>query len=99
MKAISARVSFVLHHVDTDEQGRVIILSATIDSHPITLVNVYAPNTSQRKFYKMLRGKLDPYKNNALVMCFDFNGIPNPTLDSTNPDRHRASALSSFINN
>lgn len=34
--AISTAVNFVLHHRETDEEGRYIILSTTIDNRPPT---------------------------------------------------------------
>lgn len=65
MIAISAKVSFVLNHIEKD--GKFIILSAIIDNLPLTLVNIYAPNISQRKFYEKLGNKIGQYKNTPLI--------------------------------
>lgn len=96
MVAISASVYFSLHHSEADEDGR-YILSVTIDNHPLTIVNVYAPNTAQRKFYATLLSKLAPRRSAPLIMCGDFNYIIDPALNTSNPSKWKPSALSALL--
>lgn len=51
MIAVKHSVSFQLQEAHSDPNGRYIILVATLDGKLITLVNLYAPNTKQNKFF------------------------------------------------
>lgn len=57
------------------------------------IANIYAPNTNQKCFYQTLMGKLEPYRQNPLLIC----GVLHPTLDSFNPARKCSTSLSSLL--
>lgn len=48
MIAISDTVTFQLHTQIADTNGRYLIIIETIDNQPLTLVNVYAPNSHRK---------------------------------------------------
>lgn len=94
---ICSSVSFQLHHYVADEDGRYLILSATIENQRLTLVNLWALHTGQNKFYNNLLSKLAPFRSNPVVLCGDFNDIIDNSLDTSNSTKRRPSALSSFL--
>lgn len=63
MIAICNTLSLQLLQVGSDPNCRFLILSAIIDNQNHTIVNLYAPNTHQTKFYTRLMHKILPHKD------------------------------------
>ena len=70
-----------------DEQGRSILLEATIQDSPFLLLNVYAPNKSaeQCAFFKDISSVLGTFtlSQHSVVVGGDFNVIFNPNIDGS----------------
>lgn len=56
-----------------DPNGRFIILRTTYQGIPVTLCNVYVPNTSQISFLSILLSKLSGLPPSTLIIGGDFN--------------------------
>lgn len=95
--AMRFSLSFKLLHSEVDPNSRYLILNASINNRVMTIVNIYAPNTNQRQFYKTVMEKLKPFQQSALVICGDFNQLVDPLLDSSNPTHKQSTALSSLL--
>lgn len=81
--AIKNSVQFTLLQSIIDLNGRFIILVCQIDNILFTLVNSYAPNSSQVSFLNKLWNKINRVQQGRLIWCGDFNGISDATVDST----------------
>lgn len=92
MIAVCDTASFQLHSLDTDPNGRFLIITATIN-FCMTLVNIYALNTNQKSFMKSLFSRLQPHKTNPIVICGDFNEVMHPSIVSTSLTRRSPSSL------
>lgn len=51
MTEISSQMDFRISLVDKDKEGRFILVQATIEDQPISLLNIYAPNANQKDFF------------------------------------------------
>lgn len=75
---------FTLHKEICDSQGRYIILDITINDVRLTLVNLYGPNKDEPIFFKVLKTKLEEFKNSKIVIGGYFNVVQNYHLDTSN---------------
>ena len=64
-----------------DENGRSIIATVSISNQPITLVNIYAPNTDDVSFFQNLRINLEMYGVEPFLIGGDMNTVLNVDLD------------------
>lgn len=89
MVAIRDSVAFELHAEIVDPQGRYLLLACLLNSTPFTIVAAYVPNTGQLSFFTKLMKIVRKYRQGNLVLCGDFNCIPDVAVDSTahNPSR------------
>lgn len=60
----------------TDPYGRYIIVSL-----PLTLLNIYGPNTNDPNFYKKVFDLLPDGNNSNIIIGGDLNGYLDPYLD------------------
>ena len=97
--AIKHSVAFQLHDLICDPNGRYIIMTCDLNNAPYTLVNLYAPNRRQPKCLNSLLKKVERVKKRSLLMCGDFNGVPNQSMDCSSPPVPRRLELSSLISN
>ena len=67
--------------------GRKLLLNISIDDHPITLVNVYAPNnqTDRCEFFKRMQTWVSQHANTLenLILCGDFNCVLDNSSDKS----------------
>lgn len=70
----------------SDPQGRYIIVQGMLRDIPVTLCNVYAPNTSQIHFLNKVLARLARLPPAALILGGDFNMIFSETKDRLVPD-------------
>lgn len=82
-----------------DDSGRFIVLVCELNGKKFTLVNIYLPNTKQLSFLKKVWKKVSTMKQGHVIMCGDFNVVPNRELDVSNQTKHSRSrsTLNGFI--
>lgn len=97
MIAIRNTVSFQLQNCVTDPDGRFIFLLCTINNVPYTLTSIYAPNHHQMHFLKKTLRSARKTQKGHLLVCGDFNLVPNKEMDSTTGSKRHASPLDKFI--
>lgn len=81
---ISKQTSFQLLDSMLDPGGRYIFLKGKIGSHPITIANIYAPNTKQVAFFRKIKYLLTNFTSGILILGADFNIPLNPLIDTSN---------------
>lgn len=91
--AIKNSVAFRHICIIPDPQGQYIILICELNQTVFTLVNLYAPNTKQRRFLAPLLAKALEEKQGTLIIGGDFNLILNPAIDSTTSTRRSAHSI------
>lgn len=74
-----------------DTNGRVQILSFTLNEDEITLVNIYAPNIDSPCFFVQLFEKLTDFPENKILMG-DFNLTLNSAIDRKNSHHNNEKA-------
>ena len=98
MIAIRDSLAFQLHKCILDPEGRFIILVCTVEHVQYTIVNVYAPNTKQIRFLKGVMKETRKVQQRHLLVCGDFNLVPDYHMDSSSGPKRFTSPLSSFLN-
>jgi exonuclease III len=86
--SILIRKGFDLEPIEciSDENGRYIILKATVQGEMVYIVNLYAPNTEQAKsvYYTHLQTIINQCgvsNNDNMIIGGDWNTILSPDLD------------------
>lgn len=81
--AVLVRLSWPLQiqSCHLDPPGRYIILQYVFMSSPLTLMNVYAPNSGQLKFLTEMFDLLKRFSRPFTVIGGDFSAILSPTRD------------------
>ena len=97
---ISKNMPFKSSSVHVDQEGRYIIVSGWLQNEMVTLVNVYAPNILQSKFFASLCPKISQSMESPLIIGGDFNSVCDPIVDrSSHPlpsDKNMSAALRNF---
>lgn len=68
-------------HIDKD--GRYLLIKGIIWNKPITIANIYAPNSAQVTFFREIATTLSAFQSGLLLMGGDFNVPLNPLLDTS----------------
>ena len=76
-----------------DKNGRYIIADCTINDKPITLVNIYAPNSDEPQFFLDIFDKVSQHAYADRIFAGDFNLIINKQLDTVNRKGNNEKAL------
>lgn len=84
---ISREAPFELTDKLTDPNGRFIFLKGKYNNCPITLANVYFPNTSHLPFCRELIKELESFSSGCLTLGGDFNLPINPLADTSTGKR------------
>ena len=84
--------------IQSDDDGRFIIMEADIQESSFLLVNVYAPNKTpdQWSFYDKLNNYIEKYVANAelrLIVGGDFNVPLNPDFDCSGGNLSRKDSV------
>lgn len=95
--AIRDTVNFQLQDCILDPEGRYVILLCTIDNTVYTIATVYAPNQRQMAFLKATLKKIKSVQQGHLLICTDFNLVPDNDMDSSSGPKRFASPLTSFL--
>ncbi|XP_053567766.1 ventricular zone-expressed PH domain-containing protein homolog 1 [Bombina bombina] len=72
-------------HVETDPEGRFLVLVCRLNSQLFTLVNVYAPNQGQIKILRRILHLVEGLRQGTLVVGGDFNLVWDPQVDKKLP--------------
>ena len=67
-----------------DDSGNFLALSLEIQSHKITLINLYGPNRDDPNFYDTIGSIIAEYDNPHTMICGDWNLVLDPKTDSLN---------------
>lgn len=94
---IHKSVPFVCLDVKTDPNGRFVIVSGRIGNTALLLVNIYAPNWDDDKFFRHLFSSLPDTSSYSIIMGGDFNCWLNPDLDRSSLRRNSPSKSSRVI--
>jgi len=80
-------IPFQATSVSNDPLGRYLLVSGTINSLPITLLNIYGPNTDEPNFFRKVFDLLPDDGDSNIIIAGDFNCYLDPFLDrlSTRP--------------
>lgn len=95
--AIKQGLDFQLLQQTPDPNGRYLILSFTLNKVSYTLMNLYAPNTRQISFLKKALTKARAVCKGHLIICGDFNLVPDIHMDTTSPAKRRESPLGRLL--
>ena len=68
--------------LETDKEGRILIVKVKLDGKHYVLCNIYAPNNDNGEFMEELLRMLDKFPDNdGIIMGGDFNLVLNTKLD------------------
>ena len=67
--------------IESDNEGRYIIVNCKFNSRELVLINVYAPNNDQPEFFSEIGTKLETRGNPQILWIGDFNLVLDPKLD------------------
>uniref|UniRef100_A0A2D4IVK0 Endonuclease/exonuclease/phosphatase domain-containing protein n=1 Tax=Micrurus lemniscatus lemniscatus TaxID=129467 RepID=A0A2D4IVK0_MICLE len=73
----------------TDPNGRILVLQIWINSIPMLLVAIYAPNENQNEFFKQLHGRIIALEKRNICILGDFNAIVDHQKDHSSGGRKR----------
>lgn len=80
---IGREASFELTDKLIDPEGRFIFLKGNCCGKPITLANVYFPNTAHLTFCRKIVGQLKDFGSGCIILGGDFNVPLNPLSDTS----------------
>lgn len=92
-------IPFRLDSMVTDPNGRYIMITGNIHSFPVTLLNVYGPNTDDPKFFREVFDLIPDLSTTNLIMGGDFNCYLDPYLDRLSSRIPPAIASVQMLNN
>uniref|UniRef100_A0AAQ5XLH4 Reverse transcriptase domain-containing protein n=1 Tax=Amphiprion ocellaris TaxID=80972 RepID=A0AAQ5XLH4_AMPOC len=86
-------IPFQVTSVTNDPLGRFIMVTGSMNSFPLTFLNVYGPNTDEPGFFRKVFDLLPDNNDSNIVIAGDFNCYLDPFLDrlSTRPPPDNAS--------
>ena len=91
-------------NVDRDDIGNYLIVDIKISEITIKLINIYAPNNDNPRFFQILKEKLAKNEQDYNIICGDFNLVLDLKLDcsnyiNTNNPQARKTVLDLMSNN
>lgn len=78
---IRKNIPFIHSQTISDQRGRYVIVSGTVNSIPLKLVNVYGPNFDDPLFFQNHYSALFNLSDSNVIMGGDFKYILDPVLD------------------
>lgn len=78
---ISQKIQFTHNATTSDPEGRYIIINISINNTPITIGNVYGPNSDDPTFFQNFFSLLSDFSHCPIIIAGDFNTVLNPTID------------------
>lgn len=80
---ISKDTPFQLLDTLLNPEGCYIFLKGKLGARPVSIANIYAPNSKQVAFFRQIGDLLTLFANGILILSGDFNVPLNPLLDSS----------------
>lgn len=74
-------IPFQLTSMITDPYGRNIVVSGTINSFPLTFLNIYGPNIDEPNFFRKVFDLLPDASNSNIIIASDVNCYLDAYLD------------------
>ena len=81
---LNKNFEYQITSTESDSDGNLLYLGLKLSSMTINLVNVYAPNTDNPKFFNSIKNLLLTNHADYTVICGDFNLVLDPTIDTKN---------------
>lgn len=78
---IRKNIPFIHSQTISDQRGRYVIVSGTVNSIPLKLVNVYGPNFDDPLFFQNRYSALSNLLDSNVIMGGNFKFILDPVLD------------------
>ena len=79
---------FTLHDQKVNDEGNLIVVDITIETHRLTLVNLYGPNKDDPPFYNAMRQIIDGFDNASIIMGGDWNMVMDYEKDTHGYNRN-----------
>ncbi len=95
---ISKKISYKLIDMESDKEGRYLILFGILQNEKCTMVNIYAPNSAQAPFLSPITSRLAQYVNHPILMGGDFNLVKDALVDRSGHPLPADKSLSSAFN-
>lgn len=80
---INNNFDFKFNNCDTDQNGNLFVLQASITNIDITMFYIYGPNKDDPDFYLTLKDKILQSQNPCIVVD-DYNLLLDPSMDCFN---------------
>lgn len=93
MILLAERLHYKIHNVETDEEGRIIIIEIEIEKVVYLLVNVYAPNNDDVSFFTKVYDMINAFENCNIVWGGDFNLVLDVQIDRNSSSYNNVKAL------
>lgn len=81
---VSKHCPLQVTELQRDTQGRFLFLKGSLHHRPITIANIYAPNSQQVTFFWNTLQQLISFQSGTLNVGGDFNIALTPSLDTSN---------------
>ena len=93
---------FQLHNVDTDKEGRYLLLYGSLGNKKYLLVNFYAPNDDNTSSIDCLVKRIEKFSPDYIIWGGDFNLVMDQMIDGqgrkANHDKIRGKILTCMNN-
>lgn len=71
-----------MQETKADPESRYLFVKGQLGSGPLTITNIYCPNSGQVTFFLCLCSKLADFTSGVLTLGGDFNVSLNPLMDT-----------------
>uniref|UniRef100_A0A803JH93 exodeoxyribonuclease III n=1 Tax=Xenopus tropicalis TaxID=8364 RepID=A0A803JH93_XENTR len=85
----------IVNQAFPDPEGHYLLLLASYQGTPISLLNIYSPNKRQSSFLRKTLDKLTPHFHPYLIIGGDFNMTHSQTMDRSHQSLDRSSHTTS----
>ena len=86
---IHKKNTFVHNATISDPEGRYIIINITIDNSPITMANIYGPNSDDPAFFQSFFSAISNMTDCPVIIAGDFNTVLDPSKDRSNNSKSK----------
>lgn len=82
---LHSSLQFCLHSKIADNEGRFILVNGSICGETVSLLNIYAPNESNPKFFKNIVTLIAEKTGGTMLIGGDFNCVLSNRMDKKLP--------------
>uniref|UniRef100_A0A669EFQ1 Reverse transcriptase domain-containing protein n=1 Tax=Oreochromis niloticus TaxID=8128 RepID=A0A669EFQ1_ORENI len=90
---------FIFGSVVTDPGGRFVLVSGSINSFPLVLLNIYAPNFDCPDFFSKIFDLISEYNMSNIIIGGDFNCYFDPVLGRSSTKIAPTTRSTAVLNN